>query len=695
MAPAHFSIDLLLQNLPGAVYRCKNDEHWTMEFLSPCIKELTGYKPAELVGNSRLSYGELIIPEDRRNLLNAVRDAVDGKRPFQVTYRIRDADGNLKWVWEQGRAVSNDDGEVVALEGYLTDISHLKQTEQELRQSEARLKQQASLLHKAKDAIIVRRLDDHRIMFWNDGAKSLYGWSEEEVLDRPISSLLYEDRAAFDAANECVIRQGEWFGQLTQRCKDTRTIIVEARWTLVNGEHGNPDCVFCINSDITDRKAAERRVYQLAYHDPLTGLPNRSFMLDRLRHVLDTSARTHDMAAVMFIDLDNFKYINDAFGHDRGDMLLEQVAARLLQCVRVSDTVARFGGDEFVILLENLDHNAQRAAAQTLHVAEKILAAFSAPFQLDSSQHSTSPSIGVTLFKGADSTMTEILKRADVAMYQAKASGRDTVRFFDPAMQEAITHRSALESDMRNGVLSGQFLLYYQPQVDPEGKIIGVEALMRWQRHQKLLMLPKEFIPMAEETGLIVQLGRWAMEEACRNLVLWVENDDTLNWTVSVNISAGQIHRRDFVDMVKEVLEQTSLDPFRLRLELTESVLLTDIDSAVAKMNRLRDLGISFSLDDFGTGYSSLSYLRRLPIDQLKIEQSFVQDALKNRKDAEIARSILQLGQNMGIEVIAEGVETEAQYDFFARHGCHGYQGFLFSHPTPPGDIVKSTRHMA
>jgi len=438
-----------------------------------------------------------------------------------------------------------------------------------------------------------------------------------------------------------------------------------------------------ILTDITQRKAAEEQIEQLAFYDPLTRLPNRRLLLDRLHQAVAAGARNRRQGALLFIDLDNFKTLNDTLGHDIGDLLLQQVALRLLDAVRARDTVARLGGDEFVVLLEDLGAQPQEAAAQVQVLGARILGALTQPYTLAGHRCHSTPSLGATLISEDSPSVDELLKRADLAMYQAKAAGRNTLRFFDPDMQAALEARTALEAELREGLREGQFRLHYQAQVDSAGNLTGAEALLRWQHPLRGPVSPAEFIPLAEETGLILPLGRWVLETACAQLAAWAQQPQTAGLTLAINVSAREFRHAGFVDQVSQVLERTGTDPHRLKLELTESLLLDDIAGTIAKMTALKALGVGFSLDDFGTGYSSLSYLKRLPLDQLKIDQSFVRDVLTDPNDAAIARTIVALAQSLGLAVIAEGVETEGQRDFLLRNGCHAFQGYLFGRPGP------------
>ena len=463
-------------------------------------------------------------------------------------------------------------------------------------------------------------------------------------------------------------------------------------WTSISGlpifdEEGVFRGYRGIGRDITEHKRNEDENQRLAFYDTLTGLPNRRLLLDRLSQALVTTSRNHQQAALLFIDLDNFKDLNDTLGHDLGDKLLEKVANRLVTCVRQGDTVARFGGDEFVVMLEALNYDVGSAINQVKVVGEKILAAMNRPFDLSGKEHYSTPSIGIAVFSGHQQSMDEVLKRADLAMYQAKAAGRNTLRFFDPALQAALADRVALEADLCYGLEHGQLMLFYQPIVDEKGTVTGVEALSRWQHPQRGMVAPANFIPMAEETGLILPLGRWVLQTACRQLVAWSSDPMTQDVSIAVNVSAREFRQPEFANQVIETLRKTGASPKRLQLELTESLLLSDVQDAIRKMEQLKALGVRFSLDDFGTGYSSLSYLKRLPLDQLKIDQSFVRDVLTDPNDAAIARTVVALAHSLGLSVVAEGVETEGQRDFLLASGCKSFQGYLFGPPVPVHEL--------
>lgn len=441
--------------------------------------------------------------------------------------------------------------------------------------------------------------------------------------------------------------------------------------------------VLGIARNVTERKRAEAQIQQLAFFDPLTGLCNRRLFHDRLAQAQASSMRHGQWAAVCFIDLDNFKDLNDTQGHDQGDLLLKQVSQRLQAAVREQDTVARLGGDEFVLLLEELGPQEDQAALYANTVGQKLLEALTEPYALGRGPHHNTPSIGITLFRDHSERVEDILKRADLAMYQAKSAGRNTVRFFDPHMQEVVQRRSELERDLRSALDQSELLLYSQAVVNAAGQPTGHEALLRWKHPVRGMVSPAEFIPVAEQTGLILPIGDWVLRAACQRLASWAHDPATAHWTLAVNLSARQLRQADFVAQVQSVLADTGANPHLLKLELTESLLLHDVEDTILKMEQLARLGIRFSLDDFGTGYSSLSYLKRLPLSVLKIDQSFVRDLLTDPNDAAIARTILQLADSLGLKVVAEGVETEGQMQLLQIMGCQAFQGYLFGRPAP------------
>jgi diguanylate cyclase (GGDEF)-like protein/PAS domain S-box-containing protein len=571
--------------------------------------------------------------------------------------------------------------------GFLRDITERKRAEHELHVAAAAFESQECMFITDADGVILRV---------NRAFIETTGYSVEESVGQKPSILKSgrHDAVFYAAMRETLNRDGYWQGEIWNRRKSGEIYPEWQTITAVAEAGGRVTHYVSAFSDITKRKEAEDQIVNLAFYDPLTQLPNRRLLLDRLQQALALSKRTKRQGALLFIDLDKFKTLNDTQGHDVGDMLLIEVASRLQGCLREGDTAARLGGDEFVVLLENLDADESIAATQTEAVGEKIRTAIAQPYSLKGRDQHSTPSIGITLFQGQSCTATELLKQADLALYQSKGAGRNTLRFFNQDMQLMLESRTLLEDDLRSALPAGQFTLYYQPQMDYAGRMIGAEALIRWQHPKRGLVRPMEFIPLIEENGLIIPVGHWVLETACKQLAAWSSNPVTRDLRMSVNVSPRQFRQADFVEQIQAVLEQTGADPFKLKLELTESLVLLDVEDAIEKMRRLKLLNVVFSLDDFGTGNSSLSQLKRLPLNQLKIDQSFIRDLATDPSDAAIIQAIITLGTAFGLNVIAEGVENEEQREFLNLHGCHDFQGFLFSRPVPINEFEQlAERH--
>ena len=437
----------------------------------------------------------------------------------------------------------------------------------------------------------------------------------------------------------------------------------------------------CSITDITPSKAAASAIQHLAFYDSLTGLPNRRLLMDRLKQTITNCSRTGNLCALFFLDLDNFKTLNDTMGHHVGDLLLKSAALRLINSIREGDTVARLGGDEFVIVLENLSSDPQMAARQADVVGEKILHSLDKPYELVGTQIHITPSIGIAMNNGAGDCLEEMMKRADLAMYQAKAAGRNCLRFFDPQMQIILETRSALETELRLALQDNQFILNYQPQVNLQGLTTGAEVFVRWDHPQRGRVSPATFIPLAEDTGLIIPLGNWVLDTACKQLAQWQKNPHSAHLTMAVKVSAQQFRQPDFVSQVITTLQVNEAKATSLTLELNESLLMADIEDIIQKMAELKEHGVGFSLADLGTGYSSLSHLKRLSLEQLRVDQSFVRGLLTNPNDASVIKSIFALAESLNLKVSAEGVETQEQRDALALHGCNAYQGYFFSQP--------------
>ncbi len=655
-------------------------------FVSAAVQSLFGVNEAQALANPR-SIFDPIHPDDFSSLRAVAREASASSTAFQFEVRLRAQGSAQRWVLVDAVPQVLASGGTLWC-GSAIEITSHKATIAKLQESETRFR---ALTELTSDWYWEQ---DENMRFVRIDGNTPSGM--------PIQDAGYIGKTRWDAGPQGLTPE-QWDAHRAQLA--AREIFHDfelqrlrpdgvVTWVAVSGApmldaDGKFKGYRGTGRNIDARKKAEADIERLAFFDALTGLPNRRLLLDRLNQSVAARARHHTHGALLFIDLDNFKVLNDTMGHQMGDVLLQQVAARLADCVRAIDTVARLGGDEFVVMLEELNHDATDAAAHAELVAKKILNSLNTPYQLGGQVHHSSPSIGVALFSEHQS-VDEMLKRADLAMYQAKAAGRNTVRFFDPVMQAAATARAVLEADLRKGLLRREFVLYYQPVVDADRHTIGVEALVRWRHPQRGMVSPAEFIPVAEQAGLILPLGQWVLETACEQLVAWNNSPATRQLTMAVNVSARQFRHPEFSAQLLALLRLSGANPYRLKLELTESLLLTDIEDAIAKMTELRSIGVSFALDDFGTGYSSLSYLKRLPLDLLKIDQSFVRDVLTDPNDAAIARTVLSLAHSLELGVVAEGVESEGQRDFLLAAGCKAFQGYLFGRPVPVEQLQLS-----
>jgi len=520
----------------------------------------------------------------------------------------------------------------------------------------------------------------------NRAFSRITGYSKQEVLGQKPSILSSgkQDPDFYARMWGSILQTGSWQGEVWNRRKNGEEY---PEWLTVHAVKDDADVTthyVGAFSDTSLQKTAEAQIESLAFSDPLTGLPNRRHLIIRIQQLTREARHDKHLGALLMVDLDDFKRLNDALGHELGDGVLQQVAQRLTHCVRDTDTVARVGGDSFALLVTHLDAVPEVATAQAEQVAAKIQKALREPYQMADEGYGGTASIGVTLLNGQkQEEIDSLMEQAELAMYEAKNAGRNAVRFFDRQMQDQVRKRVAMEAGLRQAVPNQELVLFYQPQVVQGQGLVGVEALLRWRHPEHGLVPPHEFIPLAEETGLILPIGKWVLQTACAQLVQWAEQPACAGLTIAVNVSALQFHQDDFVQQVQDVLQATGAKPQYLKLELTETLLVANVDSIISKMNALKAVGVSFSMDDFGTGYSSLSFLKRLPLDQLKIDQSFVRGILTDANDAAIARMVVALSQSMGLSVIAEGVESEAQRQALADMGCTSYQGYLFGKPQP------------
>ncbi len=593
-------------------------------------------------------------------------------------------DGTLLPVLLSATAVYNAEGRFVQSRTTAVDITERKQAEEKLRV--------AAVAFQSRDGMVVT--DSHGVILQvNRSFSEVTGYSAEEAIGKTLSLIRSgrHDASFYRTMWEAIRREGFWQGKIWNRRKDGGVYPEWLSISAIRDSNGQTTHYFGEFADISEPREAERKILELAFYDPLTGLPNRRLLLDRLHQAVHGSVRNNCFGALLLLDLDHFKTLNDTRGHDTGDHLLIEVAQRLREVLRDTDTAARLGGDEFVVLLENMGGDDVLAANTAEAIADKIRSSLRQPFMLEDLASHIGASIGITLFHKSTESVENLLKQADLALYQAKDAGRDTIRFYSPEMQAAVDARAALEAGLRRALADQELVLFYQPQVDSDGRLIGAEALLRWRLPDGKMISPAEFIPVAEASGLIVPIGGWVLVTACRQIAAWAESPETRDLRIAVNISAEQFRQPDFVAQVGAALSASGADPTRLKLELTESSLIENMESVILTMHTLRARGIGFSMDDFGTGYSSLANLKRLPLEQLKIDQSFVRDIPADPDDCAIAHAIIALGQSLHLHVIAEGVETEAQRDFLSKHGCRAYQGYLYGHPGPADAVSAFT----
>ena len=647
--------------------------------------EIIGYPLEQVPG---LTFKENRTPEDGPSVTEAFNRLWSGQAD-QVSLETRyiRKDGSSTRLKVTASLKMNGDGKASYLLAHVEDLDSQKTAEiapvvpakVQVTGNECYRK----VFQTCPDAVLIAQLSNGTIVDANPAFLEVMGFAREEVIAKTslelemwadagdcsrLSGLLHQDSGCQDLEVRLKRKNGEVFwGQLS------------ASSTAIEGV----SCILIFIRDISAAKAEEEEIRNLAFYDSLTSLPNRRLLWERLRQALIVSIRNRCKHALLFVDLDDFKSLNDAMGHHVGDLILQETARRISGCVREVDTVARLGGDEFVVILEDLSQTPEIAADQAQTVGAKIRAAINQPFVFEGRECSTTSSMGITVFGNESESTNEVLQQADIAMYQAKAAGRNTMRFFTPALQASVNARTAMEDDLRRAIKENQFSLYYQPQVD-RGLLIGAEALIRWNHPQRGIVSPCDFVPLA---GLILPLGKWVLDTACAQIASWANRREGAHLTVAVNISAREFRQPKFVEHVLTTLDRTGANPQNLKIDLTESMLVDKVEDVIAKMTELKSHGVRFSLDDFGAGPASMAYLKRLPLDQMKIDRSFVEEILVDPISGAVAQAIIAFSKAMGLSVIAEGVETEEQRAFLAALGCHSFQGYLFSHPLPWGDF--------
>ena len=663
---------LLLNHSPVGIFHYDTD--FVVTYCNERFADILHNSVAGVLGSDIKSFKD-------QSILPAMTKALKGEMVHYEGQYCAAISAPCIWIDMSCAASRDGTGRIVGGIAIVRDISLRKQTEERLRISEIAFESQSGMIVTTNNGVILRI---------NQAFSKLTGYSAHELLGQTprILSSGRHDKQFFQSMWNTLKEKGFWQGELWNRRRDGMIVAEWLTISAVTAPDGGVTHYVGTYSDITENKDAVAEIHRLAYYDPLTHLPNRRLLQDRLGQELAVAARSQLHGAILFLDLDNFKMLNDTRGHDAGDQLLIEVARRLRSSVREGDIVGRLGGDEFVVLLENLSPEAEVAAMLTKQVGEKILQSIACPYILEGFEFHCTASIGIRLYR-EKGTVEELLRHADLAMYQAKTAGRNKLRFFDPTMQAMVTARADMEKDLRRALEQNQFELYFQSQVYRNRQNVGAEVLIRWQHPERGLILPLNFIPLAEKNSMILPIGQWVLESACAQLKIWKGATHTQYLQLAVNVSAQQFRHPDFVEQVKKALSTNTINPELLKLELTESLVLDNISDTIEKMHALRKIGVRFSLDDFGTGYSSFSYLTQLPLDQLKIDRSFVHNIGVKAADAIIVQTIIGMANNLGIEVIAEGVETEEQHSFLEQHGCPSFQGYLFSKPMPIEEFKK------
>lgn len=656
-----------------------SDEHGNITCLNRAFMQSVGYRPDDIPTLNdwwRRAYPDeqsrLSVVQDWQSRLDAAAANRGQFAPVELSVRCED-EATRTFI---AGAASLQDGLSGSHLIALYDITDRKRAECELRV--------AAVAFETHEAILITDANSN-IVRVNQAFTDITGYRADEVLGKNprIMNSGRHNRSFYIEMWQHLLCTGAWAGEIWDRRSNGD---IYPKWmtiTAVKNDRQETTHYVAIFSDITERKLIEEEIHHLAFYDTLTKLPNRRLFLDRFGAALSASARRNDYGAVLFVDMDRFKALNDTLGHDYGDLLLVEVGARIKSCIREMDTVARYGGDEFVVLIDAIDHGRDESRRKVAVIAEKIREALAAPYLLKEHEHRCSPSIGVSLFHGNDESINRLIAQADMAMYQAKKSGRNAVRFFDSAMQYNVATHVELDSDLHQAIALGQLHLHYQIQVGKDNKPLGAEAFLRWMHPERGLVMPDQFIPAAENGGFILEIDRWVLNTACRQLAQWSLHDNTRMLTLTVNISARLFALHDFVGEIENILISHRVDPSRLKLELSERLVLSDMNSAITKIHALRDMGVRLSMDNFATVYSSISFLKQLSSDQLKIHQEFVQGIMLDGNDARIVKTIIDLAKSLDMDVFAQGVETNEQREFLDDCECNAYQGYLFGKPLP------------
>jgi diguanylate cyclase (GGDEF)-like protein/PAS domain S-box-containing protein len=672
---------VLVNNLEGMVFRCAIDEQWTVHFVSDGSLELTGYCPDELEYNRFISLEQITHPDDRLRVRQSIGRAVRGNGRYRVQYRIQHRNGTEKWVLERGAAVLDESGKRV-LEGFLGDITEQVLSQRQLADAELRYR---SIFEDSVVGMFQTSVDGHYLAA-NRALAALYGYDSPAALIVGLSDIaarLYVDPSRRDEF-KTLIREHNKVNDFESEVyrRDGSRIWISENSHAVLGEDGEPLYYEGTVEDITAQYHYRQQLEYQATHDPLTGLPNRNLLQDRLQQALCLAQRHGNRGALAFVDLDNFKFVNDSLGHGVGDRLLREVAGRLRDCLRDSDTVARYGGDEFVLILGE-----SGGLSETLQILHRVREVVAQPMRLDEHDLHINCSIGVSIFPDDGDELEALLRHADAAMHHAKKLGKGQFQFYTESLNVAARDRLALDSALRSAVDRNELHVVYQPKVDIRGRACGFEALVRWDCPEFGSVSPVRFIPLAEENGLIAQVTRFVLHEACQQAAAWREQGFA-DVRVAVNISPSLFRERDLAALVRGAIDEAGLPPGNLELEITEGMLMGDVQRALVVLRELKAMGVYIAIDDFGTGYSSLAYLKRFPIDILKVDRSFVLECDAGHEAMAITRAIVSLAHSLNLHVVAEGVEKQSQLAVLNALGCQEFQGYLFAKPLPVGEVM-------